>query len=548
MDDAPHTDDLDLSVVRTREDLAALLRRVHKRADGPSLRTLEARTRHSSTPLSKTVVSEMLKGVRFPRRAVMSSFIRACGVPDDAMEPWQRAWERVADSQEALALPLSTHTAPDSQLRTQRSSGSASETQVQNAPADQAYGELTSAEQMEIQQLRHEVGKLTIDNEKLRLQLTGKSHIPSVQISPVHDLAATVFMGSQDRAVRYFAMDDITSARLFYSDLAKHIQGAKEKVYILGRGFHLERSSSVYKRLIHAEREALRHGVEIIRIQTGSPVAATWAESYAQMLEDFPGRFRMMADLDGTSYNDVILIDPRGNAPVVSFIFETREPGPIGKPIVALFLINERKLAANLTEQLGKHAEGLVQLYPETVRALASKYVYFAWGVHMATGKLLRSVPDALPLGKAILYEWQRHIKGMLSGPADRATIEYTGKREDAFDGVAYELSWWGKARIDRLERRAYGAVDVEIKLHGKVYQAFTYVPLPAVTEKTELARGSWIHLVVEGAQENEMTGLLTELRDCGVRIDDGKLWTAFVGRLIWQRSARRASPQLSFL
>jgi hypothetical protein len=487
MYDAPHTEDLGLSAVRTRADLAALLRIVHMRADRPSLRTLEARTRHSPTPLSKTVVAEMLRGVRFPRKAVMVSFILACGLADDATEPWQRAWERVAVSEEGLARPID------------------------------------GTEEMEIQRLRDQVSRLTMDNAELRTQLTRRPDIPSVQISPVRDLAATIFMASQDHAVRYFAMDDDKSARLFYADLAKYIQNAKETVYILGKGFHHERSSSVFKLLVRAEKEALRRGVDIIRIQTGNPVAASWAKSYAQILVDFPGQFRMVADVDGASINDVILIDPRGHDPVVSFMFETREPGSlgsVGRPIVALFIINAEKLASNLADQLISHAEELLPLNPQAVRDLASTYIYFAWGVHMASSKIRRDVPDARPLGKAALYGWQRHIKGMLAGPADRATIEQTGKREDTFDGVAYELSWWGKAKIDRLERRAYSERGVEIELNGQVYQAFTYVPLPAVQEKTQLAHGSWIDLVVEGARENDITDLLAELRDSGAHIN----------------------------
>ncbi len=540
MDDAPYTGDLDLGAVSTRDDLAALLRMVHRRADKPSLRTLEARTRHSPTPLSKTVVAEMLKATRFPRRAVMVTFVHACGVRDDAMEPWLRAWERVAASEEARAQSGVARTVPDGQRRAavaeqppssatlQPSSGSAGGAQLRNVPVGQPSSAL-AAEQTEIRQLREQVSQLTSDNEKLRLQLATKPDGPSVQFSPVGDLAATVFMGSQDHAVRYFAMDDVESEQLFYSDLAKYIQNAKEAVYILGKGFHRERSSPVYRLLIRAEREALRRGVDMIRIQTGNPVAASWAKGYAQLLEDFPGQFQMRADLDGVSYNDVILIDPRGHNPVVSFIFETREPGllwPVGRPIVALFIMNARTLASNLSDQLINHAGELLELDPQAVRDLASKYVYFAWGVHMASRKMREDVPDAHPLGMAILRGWQRHIEGMLSGPADRATIKKTDEREDAFDGVAYELSWWGKARIDRLEKRAYAEERVDIELKGKTRQAFTYVPLPAVTEVTnenKLAPGSWIALVVEGALENKMTRLLTGLQDSGVRIDAKK-------------------------
>jgi hypothetical protein len=101
VDDVPYTGDLDLSAVNTRADLAVLLQTVHLRADRPSLRTLEARTRHTDSPLSKTVVAEMLRGVRFPRKAVMVAFLGACGVKDDSMQLWLRAWERVAAKEQA---------------------------------------------------------------------------------------------------------------------------------------------------------------------------------------------------------------------------------------------------------------------------------------------------------------------------------------------------------------------------------------------------------------------------------------------------------------
>jgi transcriptional regulator with XRE-family HTH domain len=106
VDDAPQTDDLDLATVTTREGLLALLQTVYVRADKPSLRVLEARTRHDPVPLSKTVASELIRGRRFPRKAVMLAFLQACGVNGDRAEPWQRAWERVAVLQAETARLL----------------------------------------------------------------------------------------------------------------------------------------------------------------------------------------------------------------------------------------------------------------------------------------------------------------------------------------------------------------------------------------------------------------------------------------------------------
>jgi transcriptional regulator with XRE-family HTH domain len=105
VDLTPYTEDLDLATVTAREELTALLTTVHLRADRPSLRTLEARSRHGPTPLSKTVVSEMLKGTRFPRKAVMLAFLEACGVHGGDLESWKRAWERIAVSEQGPAWP-----------------------------------------------------------------------------------------------------------------------------------------------------------------------------------------------------------------------------------------------------------------------------------------------------------------------------------------------------------------------------------------------------------------------------------------------------------
>jgi hypothetical protein len=97
MDDALDTSDLELDAVRTVAELAAKLRNVQIRDGKPSLRELETRTRRDATPLSKTVVAEMLKGQRLPKREVMLSFLRACHVRDDSMESWRSVWGRLAD-------------------------------------------------------------------------------------------------------------------------------------------------------------------------------------------------------------------------------------------------------------------------------------------------------------------------------------------------------------------------------------------------------------------------------------------------------------------
>jgi hypothetical protein len=119
MDDALYTDDLDLAAIRARDDLLAMLRLIRIRADNPSVRTLEARTRHSTAPVSKTVVSQTLRGARFPAEAAMVSFLRACGGPEVELEPWRRARERVVAENAPGDPPLAAEQTETSQLQHQ---------------------------------------------------------------------------------------------------------------------------------------------------------------------------------------------------------------------------------------------------------------------------------------------------------------------------------------------------------------------------------------------------------------------------------------------
>lgn len=498
MDVAPHTGDLNLSAVRTCDDLVRLLNTIRVRADNPSLRTLEARARRFDTPLSKTVVAEMLKGDRFPRWAVTYSFLRACRVPDDAIEPFQRAWERVAESQQGGA-------------------------QLGDA---QRPGTPGAADETEIMRLREQVSQLAADNEKLRLaqRAMGMDNSPT-QISPEHDTSPG-YAAPQEHAVRYLEIKDAESVQLFYDELVRLVRNAEEAVYIQGKGFLYERKSPLYKPLIRAEREALRRGAEVTRIHPGNLVAASWAQGYAELAEEFD-RFHMYSDLDEISYYDVILIDPHSHHPVTIYLYETRERRslrPVTRPVSALFVMNAQALAANLADHFIDHIDELLQLRaelePGEIRGLASTCTYFAWGVHMALSEIRRDVPDARSMGKAILYGWQQNIDAMISGPADSRSVEFTGERQDFFGGVAYELSWRGKAKMDRREQRAYQEFPVEIEHKGKMRPAFIYVPLPKASEITGRARRRWLDLVEEGARENKMTDFLIRLREARARIE----------------------------
>ncbi|MFG1956997.1 hypothetical protein [Nonomuraea sp. NPDC049028] len=81
--------------VTCHEDLVRLLAEQFARAD-TSLRELQLRAdKAGGTRLPRATCADMLAGRRFPKKALMMAFLRACRVPEQQLPAWERAWERV---------------------------------------------------------------------------------------------------------------------------------------------------------------------------------------------------------------------------------------------------------------------------------------------------------------------------------------------------------------------------------------------------------------------------------------------------------------------
>ncbi|MEV4109911.1 hypothetical protein [Nonomuraea sp. NPDC049695] len=84
-----------LESVTCHEDLVKLLAEQFARAD-TSLRELQLRAdKAGGTRLPRATCADMLAGRRFPKKALMVAFLRACQVPEDQLPAWERAWERL---------------------------------------------------------------------------------------------------------------------------------------------------------------------------------------------------------------------------------------------------------------------------------------------------------------------------------------------------------------------------------------------------------------------------------------------------------------------
>ncbi|WP_219510584.1 hypothetical protein, partial [Nonomuraea ceibae] len=104
-----------LERVNCHESLVKALAEQFARAD-VSLRELQARAdRAGGARLPRATCADMLAGRRFPKKAVMVAFLRACRVPEPHIPAWERAWERVRLNRLPLTHPP-TPQSPTGQL------------------------------------------------------------------------------------------------------------------------------------------------------------------------------------------------------------------------------------------------------------------------------------------------------------------------------------------------------------------------------------------------------------------------------------------------
>ncbi len=99
-------DDLDPSKADSVGDLAACLMRVRLCAGEPAYRALERQTLHASglllgtrlerVRLTRSTLSDVLRGRKFPSKAFLLTFVDACGIDLETDPRWAQAWDRLA--------------------------------------------------------------------------------------------------------------------------------------------------------------------------------------------------------------------------------------------------------------------------------------------------------------------------------------------------------------------------------------------------------------------------------------------------------------------
>lgn len=202
----------------------------------------------------------------------------------------------------------------------------------------------------------------------------------------------------------------------FYNYLESLLTHPKTKrCWFSGGGFDLrnEPAKKQAEKLIGAMRQALENGVDIERIHTGGRTSAAYAQMLAELASmDVQGRFTLylLRSEGSAQVSDVFLIntgDPDWN--VAEFMIETtmrREEASLASS--AVFVHDNFILVRDLTERFELMRENAMRLgASQIVETLSGQSDYFAYGSNMDRDQMLRRIPAAECLGKAVLNDYR---------------------------------------------------------------------------------------------------------------------------------------------
>jgi SOS regulatory protein LexA len=106
---------LDPTTAGDLDDLVVCLKHVHIRADRPTYRALEQQTIHANgllpgtrlkrVRLTRSILSDVLIGRKFPGKAFLLTFVDACGIDLENDRRWEQAWDRLAVQYQQVSPP-----------------------------------------------------------------------------------------------------------------------------------------------------------------------------------------------------------------------------------------------------------------------------------------------------------------------------------------------------------------------------------------------------------------------------------------------------------
>jgi cation transport regulator ChaC len=141
--------------------------------------------------------------------------------------------------------------------------------------------------------------------------------------------------------------------------------------------------------------------------------------------------------------------------------------------------------------------------------------LYFAYGSNMSTQRLQERVPRSIPIGIAILKEYNFTCnKSSRDGSGKGNIIEMAGGKTW---GVLYQIPISQLAFLDRYEG-GYIRIEVLTEFGNRPLRAITYIS----TNLTDEPPFDWyMKYVIDGAKEHDLPDVyITELQKMPIKVD----------------------------
>lgn len=137
--------------------------------------------------------------------------------------------------------------------------------------------------------------------------------------------------------------------------------------------------------------------------------------------------------------------------------------------------------------------------------------MYFAYGPDMAGTWMASALPDARRIGLAQLKGWRRIYLASPDESGVAAGMEpNTG--DSLVEGVLYQLPAQSRVELEDIRQDTHELLTVNVLSRGAIREAFALVPIDPVGRAADRPSSEELDLMIAGATENKLQGLLREL------------------------------------
>jgi cation transport regulator ChaC len=278
----------------------------------------------------------------------------------------------------------------------------------------------------------------------------------------------------------------------FYDMFTKKIATARQNVYISGEGFDCTTSEGRKRAqgLVDAERDALRNGANIVRLQTRMNVDPDWLKHLKELLTDHPHAFELYALNDPNSFDtaSVCAIDVEDYDNNCSeFMLQLgRHFGTVIRDVAgtAVFVSRHQLLAEAIRNRIlaaAKDPQIATRIRTENYAdAFFRGEYYFAYGSNMCQSQMLSRCPSAIGVSPGVLSRHRLVFNRRGSyRPGGVASIEGAGG--ERVYGMIWKISRQEFQYLDEMEDpAAYEREELTVhSLQGKPFVCHVYRAIP---------------------------------------------------------------------